>query len=730
MNFEVDRHSSAWANIALCADLTWTTESPDDFVIANQRLWNQHCRVSKVLKNTIDNPTKVTLNDQFELTDRREKRPNTIQNEENTAAVSPKSVKDIIPESRLARFYGNFYYDEHREKSYINGNEKVSRRCVNSHDCDNSDITECWMLPEVEYLFRKLTDEANECAMRRRRPYSSRPDDFITNYYRSAASERWSSEVAESEAAEASLARRVRAVRALWDPGPALQAADGAPSPPATPRKMRARRRQPRRSTHYTPPPTPRYCLDGRTPAPLICDPSYKFQFDAPRPPQMTKCQRAMARFSASVQVAMHASRARLSRCRPLLGRFAAAPSRISPRSELCSSQRPAPESSRRDETRSDTPPRSPAKRDDPTPGTSNILGEIMASKGRPHEYVSSDADASSSFVSFERRGAALQCNAMSTDNTYKPSPSSTNTASVDEGSRTRRLYSTVLSMSAPRPLGLAPGVVRLSQKQMAPGLLKLNPKIILPVTRFRTTTVDKKFDELEKEALEQYKTSDESIDTKFRELEKQAVEQYKVSNSDTSCSSGNSGEKCTKNSSPTAPTSVAEQIPYSISKVESAKKSVTKFHKDKIVGSVVIHSQNFPVLDTKGQKSSVLNLKNFPLPQRGEKKQQGHKPRKNPRNFKSDSSYAASDTDYEARAALKSGHKVPVRWGGHVAPPKKRMKKNVTVCVSELLLDREPLAPITAAIRDLASSRDHAVCRAKMSAHGAGDLEPAFRKT
>ena len=36
MSFEVDRYSSAWAHIALCADLTWATEPPDEFIIANQ----------------------------------------------------------------------------------------------------------------------------------------------------------------------------------------------------------------------------------------------------------------------------------------------------------------------------------------------------------------------------------------------------------------------------------------------------------------------------------------------------------------------------------------------------------------------------------------------------------------------------------------------------------------------------------------------------------------------
>lgn len=45
MSFEVDRYSSAWAHIALCADLTWATEPPDEFIIANQvpyRKWQTY----------------------------------------------------------------------------------------------------------------------------------------------------------------------------------------------------------------------------------------------------------------------------------------------------------------------------------------------------------------------------------------------------------------------------------------------------------------------------------------------------------------------------------------------------------------------------------------------------------------------------------------------------------------------------------------------------------------
>lgn len=36
------------------------------------------------------------------------------QNQENGSSSGRRNAKEIIPESRLAQFYGNFYYDEHR----------------------------------------------------------------------------------------------------------------------------------------------------------------------------------------------------------------------------------------------------------------------------------------------------------------------------------------------------------------------------------------------------------------------------------------------------------------------------------------------------------------------------------------------------------------------------------------------------------------------------------------
>ncbi|KAJ8710169.1 hypothetical protein PYW07_009535 [Mythimna separata] len=177
MSFEVDRYSSAWAHIALCADLTWATEPPDEFIIANQRLWTQHCRVSQVLQDTSLESQSLQTNNQCELTDN--KRAISSQSQENGSSSGRRSVKDVIPESRLAQFYGNFYYDEVREKCYTSTNERTNLRGYNGQGCENSDLTECWMLPEVEYWFRKLVDDSAERSMfpRRRRQYRMLPDE-------------------------------------------------------------------------------------------------------------------------------------------------------------------------------------------------------------------------------------------------------------------------------------------------------------------------------------------------------------------------------------------------------------------------------------------------------------------------------------------------------------------------------------------------------------------------
>lgn len=283
--------------------------------------------------------------------------------------------------------------------------------------------------------------------------------------------------------------------------------------------------------------------------------------------------------------------------------------------------------------------------------------------------------------------------------------------AAIETGLRKKLLYSTVLSMSAPAPISLASvGCVRLSQKLVTPGLLKLNSKIVLPTTRIRPN-VDNKFEELEKEALEQYKASDESIDTKFRELEKQAVEQYSTSNSNTSCSSGNSAEKRTSNS-PLAPDN------------DPKKKQPAKFHKEKAVDSVVIYSQNFPDLNAKGHTTSVTNLKNFHAPPRGEKKEQTPRSNKTLRSLKTESQRAASDNDYDSRES-RGNHKGPMRWTLHVVPK----KRHLTLCVSDFSSD-EDMEDTSRAIKDAGPCIKNHAGKVKMSAHGAGDLHPMMRKT
>lgn len=277
----------------------------------------------------------------------------------------------------------------------------------------------------------------------------------------------------------------------------------------------------------------------------------------------------------------------------------------------------------------------------------------------------------------------------------------STSAATVDTGLRKKRLYSTVLSMSAPSPINLSP-VVRLAQKLSTPGILKLNRKIILPSARIRPPNIEHKFEELEKEALEQYKASDESIDTKFHELEKQAVEQYSTSNSNTSCSSENSGGK------------------KAADKNEKTRIS-SNSHKEKPVGSVVIYSQNFPDLNSKG--ASVTNLKNLHVPPRGEKK--NHKSKVS--RLKNDTQRAVSDTDNEVRGSNFSfkNDKSAMRWTLHVVPPKKR---HLTLCVTDYSSDEE--IEVSCRSIDAVPRIKNRAGLMKISAHGGGDLHPIMRKT
>lgn len=581
------------------------------------------------------------------------------------------------------------------------------------------------------------------------------------NWHRSAASERWGLTGARAAGEEAALAARVLSVRALWAPAGAPPApSPRTPSPPPAPRKMRARRRQPRRLQALAPPP-PAYCLDA--PTQLFCDPTckvgtsapktvvfrflypranrpqpvFQFQFEAPRPPQLTECQRAMGRLSASVQAVMRASAAR---CPPYRGTNV---SRYAPTAHSAHSHAARPAASlARPERRYVWWPRDPPSAPrlehrfhlthvpaPAAPAPPPADAPPSAPPAEPKEASAPEAakdPASSAAEPALPSAAEPQSSPPPPDEPEADTPPqqkdkvvadgqmpSTSAAPVETGLRKKRLYSTVLSMSAPSPINLTPvGCVRLSQKLVTPGLLKLNSKIVLPGARLRPPNVDNKFEELEKEALEQYKASDESIDTKFRELEKQAVEQYSNSNSNTSCSSGNSAEK-RSSTSPPAPDD------------DPKKKQPAKFHKDKAVDSVVIYSQNFPDLNAKGHTTSVTNLKNFHTPPRGEKKEQTHRSNKSLRSLKNESQRAASDTDYDSRES-KANHKGPMRWTLHVVPPKKR---HLTLCVSDFSSDEE-MEDASGAIKAGPCGKNHVAGKVKLSAHGGGDLHPLMRKT
>ncbi|CAG9124798.1 unnamed protein product [Plutella xylostella] len=666
MNFEVDRYSSAWAHIALCADLTWAREPPDEFLIANQRLWAQHCRVSQVLQESATECLSSSPNNRCEHT---EKTQNSHQIQENGSTIGRRSVKEVIPESRLAQFYGNFYYDDVREKCYINENDINYPRGHNGQGCENSDLTECWMLPEVDYWFRKLLDDAPDRTPRRRRQFRALADDDFVPRGPARSAE------------EAALAARVRSVRGLWQ---------RAPSPPPPPRKMRARRRQPRRvaATTLT------YSLDA--PAPLLCDPSRKFQFEPLRPPAR---EGARARPPASSQ--------RAARSQPYRGTNVTRYAPTAQRPHRCPDKRygvwwPRDHPSPRLESRFKlAPPADNTTKTEEQPTSSTPEEAPPQEPTKEEATVEPQEPKAEAEVQPEKEAKEEAESPKTPPETPIPADPQTPTSTASEPGRKKRLYSTVLSMSAPAPLNLAQ--VRLSQK-LAPGLLKLNPKIVLPAARIRPA-VDHKFEELEKEALEQYKASDESIDTKFRELEKEAVEQYSTSNSNTSCSSGNSGEKKTTTPPPTVP----ESEPPTPS---STKQSPAKFHKEKR-DSVTVYSQNFPDRPAKEKATSVKNLKNLHTPQRGEKKE-GRRP-KNLRSVKSEPQRVASDTNQEGKA--RGNHKG--RWS---LPPKKR---HLNMCVSDCSSDED------VKVKDaVARSKQSPGGKAKLSAHGGGDLHPIMRKT
>ncbi|XP_041972219.1 uncharacterized protein LOC121728154 isoform X2 [Aricia agestis] len=643
MSFQVDRLSSAWAHIARCADPTWTPEPRDAFTVANQRLLAQHCKISQVFRDL----SKSSLYSQHEKTE--------------NGCIGLRSVKDVIPESRLAQFYGDFYYDDARENCYLTVTSNRSNERCNFTRYENSDQTECWMLPEVEYWFRKLTYENGDGNVSRRRRHCKTlaEEEF----------ERWVSS-GERAREETALEARIRGVRVLWQnnpqrtsftrgntPGPFARD----PSPPA-PRKMRTRRRQPRRLAISVQ-------QNAALPNQLLCSSPTKFQLDVSRQPPLN-FRRALGRLANNHQIAGRGAAFRRTIYRTAQAKCTG----------LATSQKPARAADKKHGTW--------WPRDSDADNANTVEVKINQEKTSDLNNNENDAKIENETKEIENKKKDVPENEEG--NNQKVSP-----ASSAENERKKRLYSTVLSMTPPSPVSTTPGGSR--PQKFTPGLIKLNPKIVF-LTRPRPSN-SSKFEELEKQALEQYKPSDESIDTKFRELERQAEEQYSPSNSITSCGSHSSNtitlQDNGSNQNRKHPKNSSKAIP---------------------LDSVVIYSQNFPDLSSRGRTKSIANLKNFHTPPRGEKKEQPHRTHRTMKSAKLKAHRASSDTEYYEQDITQAVHKNPVKWKIQAK------KRHLSFSVSEPSSDEEAARiPIKGA---RVTKKKNINNKAKVFNQGAGDLQ------
>ncbi|XP_011057893.1 PREDICTED: uncharacterized protein LOC105148088 [Acromyrmex echinatior] len=113
--------NSAYANISLIADKTWTFDPEDPFRKLNHSLWIQSCEI--------------------------------IAKYEEYGDYRPRLVRDVISESRLAK-YGNYEYDEQHERTYRPDDGKSSGS-VPCHFRSATEAVEPWMLPEVQEHFAR-----------------------------------------------------------------------------------------------------------------------------------------------------------------------------------------------------------------------------------------------------------------------------------------------------------------------------------------------------------------------------------------------------------------------------------------------------------------------------------------------------------------------------------------------------------------------------------------------
>ncbi|KAL6266530.1 hypothetical protein P5V15_003377 [Pogonomyrmex californicus] len=132
--------NSAYANISLIADKTWTFDPEDSFQKLNHSLWIQVRCATDTFKYPVDIQS-ITF---YILTAKYEE----------YGDYRPRLVRDVISESRLAK-YGNYEYDEQHERMYRPDDGKSSGSVL-CHFRSATEAMEPWMLPEVQEHFARM----------------------------------------------------------------------------------------------------------------------------------------------------------------------------------------------------------------------------------------------------------------------------------------------------------------------------------------------------------------------------------------------------------------------------------------------------------------------------------------------------------------------------------------------------------------------------------------------
>ncbi|KOC68168.1 hypothetical protein WH47_03326 [Habropoda laboriosa] len=124
-SYDEELLNSAYANISLIADKAWCFDKEDPFQKFNRSLWIQNCKL--------------------------------IAKYKENGTYRRKRVRDVIPRSHLAT-YGNYEYNEELEGMY-NPDDNTGPRSLPNFCW--TEVTEPWMLPEVEKHFAWLTSSGS-----------------------------------------------------------------------------------------------------------------------------------------------------------------------------------------------------------------------------------------------------------------------------------------------------------------------------------------------------------------------------------------------------------------------------------------------------------------------------------------------------------------------------------------------------------------------------------------